>query len=87
LKVARKGRKTPAAALREGLSQIRENDYEAELRAAGATEVHSFAVAFDGKRVWVKLAAPKPARRPTPRKASKRRAPRKPPAKSPRRKG
>jgi hypothetical protein len=57
LKVAKKGRKTPAAALREGLSQIRDHDYGAELRAAGAAEVHAFAVAFDGKRVWVKAAA------------------------------
>jgi hypothetical protein len=54
LKVARKGRKTPAAALREGMAQIREKGYAAELRAAGASAVHAFAVAFDGKRVWVK---------------------------------
>ena len=52
--MARKGRKTPAAALREGLSQIREKSYEAELLAAGASAVRAFAVAFDGKRVWVK---------------------------------
>ena len=54
LKVARKGRKTPAAALREGLAQIRARRYDAELLAAGASQVHAFAVAFDGKRVWVK---------------------------------
>ncbi|HSN87471.1 MAG TPA: AAA family ATPase [Thermoanaerobaculia bacterium] len=54
LKVARKGEKTPAAALREGLGQIRERRYEAELLSAGASVVHAFAVAFDGKRVWVK---------------------------------
>jgi hypothetical protein len=54
LKVAAKGKRTPAAALREGLAQIREKGYEAELRAAGASAVHAFAVAFDGKRVWVK---------------------------------
>ena len=54
LKVARKGRKTPAAALREGLAQIRAKGYDADLRAAGASVVHAFAVAFDGKRVWVK---------------------------------
>jgi hypothetical protein len=57
LKVARKGKKTPAAALREGLSQIRKQRYEAEILAAGAAKVHAFAVAFDGKRVWVKAAA------------------------------
>lgn len=54
LKVVRKGEKTPAAALREGLGQIREQRYEAELLSAGASAVHAFAVAFDGKRVWVK---------------------------------
>lgn len=80
LKVARKGRKTPAAALREGLSQIRENDYGAEIRAAGASEVHAFAVAFDGKRAWVKSAhaeAPPRKKASVPRKrpsASKKKA-------------
>jgi hypothetical protein len=54
LKVVRKGKKTPAAALREGMAQIREKGYAAELLAAGASAVHAFAVAFDGKRVWVK---------------------------------
>jgi hypothetical protein len=56
LKVARKGKKAPAAALREGLAQIRERRYDAELLSAGASAVHAFAVAFDGKRVWVKAA-------------------------------
>jgi hypothetical protein len=55
LKVARKGKKTPAAALREGLGQIRERRYAAEMEAAGASVVHAFAVAFDGKRVWVRV--------------------------------
>lgn len=65
LKVARKGKKSPAAALREGLAQIRERGYDAELLAAGASVVHAFAVAFDGKRVRVEAAAPvvKAARR------------------------
>lgn len=54
LKLARKGKKTPAAALREGLAQIRSKGYAAELWATGVSEVHAFAVAFDGKRVWVK---------------------------------
>ncbi len=56
LKVARKGKRTAAAALREGLAQIRERRYEAELEAGGASVVHAFAVAFDGKRVWVRAA-------------------------------
>ena len=34
--------------------QITENDYRAELRAVGASPIHAFAVAFDGKRVRVK---------------------------------
>ena len=64
LKVARKGKKSPAAALREGLAQIRARGYDTELLAAGASTVHAFAAAFDGKRVWVaaaKPAATKPA--------------------------
>jgi hypothetical protein len=54
LKLARKSKKTPAAALREGLAQIRSKGYAADLWATGVSEVHAFAVAFDGKRVWVK---------------------------------
>src|SRR5262249_45890940 len=42
--------KTLVAALREGLAQVRSKDYAAELRAAGAGEVHALVVAFDGKR-------------------------------------
>ena len=40
-------------ALAEGVAQIRERDYASELRAAGASPVHAFAVAFDGKCVRV----------------------------------
>jgi len=54
LKIAKKGKKTPAKALSEGLAQIQTKEYAAEVRAAGASVVHAFAVAFDGKRVWVK---------------------------------
>jgi hypothetical protein len=57
LKVAKPGKKTPEKALEEGLSQIAAGDYGAELRAAGAAPVHAYAVAFDGKRVWVRSAA------------------------------
>jgi hypothetical protein len=63
LKVAKKGKKTPAAALREGLSQIAEKGYAAELLASGVSPVHAFAVAFDGKRVWVKAAEPGAAKK------------------------
>ena len=53
LKVARPGKKTLEEALAEGVAQIRERDYASELRAAGASPVHAFAVAFDGKVVRV----------------------------------
>ena len=56
LKVARTGKKTLDQALAEGLAQLQGNDYGAELRAAGASVVHGFAVAFDGKVVRVESA-------------------------------
>jgi Predicted AAA-ATPase/PD-(D/E)XK nuclease superfamily len=60
LKVARASEKTPGShletALAEGLAQLADNDYAAELRAAGADPVHAFAVAFDGKQVRVSSA-------------------------------
>jgi hypothetical protein len=66
LKVAKPRRKTLRQALAEGLSQLADNDYGAELRAVGATPVFALAVAFDGKEVRVAAAKPvkkKPARR------------------------
>lgn len=54
LKVASRGEKGLAKALREGLSQIAKGGYAAELSAAGAAPVHGFAVAFDGKKVAVR---------------------------------
>ena len=53
LKVAKPGKKTLDEALAEGAAQIRERDYASELEAAGASPVHAFAVAFDGKEVRV----------------------------------
>ncbi|MEO5727624.1 MAG: AAA family ATPase [Byssovorax sp.] len=53
LKVAKPGKKTLDQALAEGVAQIQERDYASELRAAGASPVHTFAVAFDGKEVRV----------------------------------
>jgi PD-(D/E)XK nuclease superfamily len=53
LKVARPGRKTLEEALAEGVAQIQEQEYASELRAAGASPIHAFAVAFDGKDVRV----------------------------------
>jgi hypothetical protein len=54
LKVAKAGKKTLDQALAEGLAQLQANDYGAELRAAGASVVLGFAVAFDGKEVRVR---------------------------------
>jgi hypothetical protein len=66
LKVARAAEKSPGshleAALDEALAQLAENDYAAELRAAGADPVHAFAVAFDGKQVRVRSAGAPGAR-------------------------
>lgn len=56
LKVAKPGKKTLEQALEEGMTQLRSRGYEAELSAAGATPVHRFAVAFDGKTVRVQAA-------------------------------
>jgi hypothetical protein len=57
LKVARAARKkTLEQALDEGLEQLRRNDYTAELRAAGASPVHAFVNACDGKHVRVRAA-------------------------------
>ena len=58
LKVARIGKKTLDEALAEGLEQLASRDYGAELRAAGATPIHAFAVAFDGKEVRVRCLVP-----------------------------
>ena len=56
LKVARPAKRTLEQALDEGIAQIRRQDYTAELRAAGASPVHAFVVAFDGKHVAVRSA-------------------------------
>jgi hypothetical protein len=54
LKTVKLSRQRPEKALAEGIAQIRAKHYAAALRAAGAAPVHLFAVAFDGKRVWVR---------------------------------
>lgn len=45
---------SPDQALAAALQQIEERDYAAELRAAGADPVRTVAIAFAGKRVWVR---------------------------------
>ncbi|MEZ4295432.1 MAG: AAA family ATPase [Polyangiaceae bacterium] len=61
LKVARRGRRTPEQALEEGIRQIIDRSYQDEIEQAGAEPVHAFAVAFDGRRVWVRSAPPTPS--------------------------
>jgi Predicted AAA-ATPase/PD-(D/E)XK nuclease superfamily len=79
LKVARPRRKTLEQALKEGLAQLGEMDYAAELRAAGAAPVHAFVVAFDGKEV--RVAAAREARKPVAARRGKVKARSSPPAK------
>jgi hypothetical protein len=59
LKVARPPRETLKRALSKGLSQLEGMDYAAELRSSGASPVHAFVVAFDGKHVRVAVPAGK----------------------------
>ncbi|WP_428263652.1 AAA family ATPase [Haliangium sp.] len=54
LKVARPGRRSLDQAIAEGLLQIAQQGYDAELRALGAEPIHALAVAFDGKEVRVR---------------------------------
>jgi len=56
IKVGRPGRKTLEQALAEGLNQLQNKDYGAELRAAGAEPIQAYAVAFLGKEVRVACA-------------------------------
>jgi hypothetical protein len=44
---------TREQALEAAIVQLQDRDYAAEVRAGGATEVHQYAVVFDGKRCWV----------------------------------
>ena len=44
---------TVQIALERAVTQLRQRDYAAEVRAAGATDVHQYGVVFDGKRCWM----------------------------------
>jgi hypothetical protein len=69
-------RETPKAAMTAALTQLRERDYAAELRACGAAPIHEMGIVFQGKRARVETAssATKRARRPAaPKKAAPRR--------------
>lgn len=61
LKVKR-SRETLDRATSRAVQQLAEKDYAAELRARGASPIHEFAIAFDGKRVRVKLRGAPPKR-------------------------
>jgi hypothetical protein len=73
LKVATPRKKTMARALAEGVAQIEEGGYLAELRADGVSPVHALVVAFDGKKVKVRSVAEKSARKVRAAKKAKRR--------------
>src|SRR5690606_15115258 len=62
LKSARKGVTTIEKAMAEGLRQLEENDYAADLRAAGVEKITQMVVAFNGKRVMVLPKGAKPPR-------------------------
>ncbi|MBK8256225.1 MAG: AAA family ATPase [Polyangiaceae bacterium] len=46
---------TPEEVLADAAKQIRDRRYAVELEQAGASPVREYAMAFDGKQVWVKL--------------------------------
>ena len=50
-------RETPEEALQRAVKQLADRQYAREVRAAGATEVHQYAVVFDGKQCWVQTVA------------------------------
>ena len=54
--VNKKKRETVKGGLDAALTQIRDRDYAAGLRARGADPVREMAAVFDGKRVWVRVA-------------------------------
>jgi hypothetical protein len=50
---------TVEKAFTAAMRQLREKDYAAELRERGALPIHQMAAVFEGKRVFVRTAAPK----------------------------
>ncbi|MBK8256932.1 MAG: AAA family ATPase [Polyangiaceae bacterium] len=49
------GKETPEMALEKAKKQIRDRKYAIQVAQAGASPVREYAMAFDGKQVWVKL--------------------------------
>lgn len=58
----KRSRETLGRATSRAVQQHTEKDYAAELRARGVSPIHEFAIAFDGKRVRVKLRGSPPKR-------------------------
>ncbi|TVR03478.1 MAG: hypothetical protein EA398_04975 [Deltaproteobacteria bacterium] len=57
-------RETAERALERAAAQLQQRDYAAEVRAAGATTVHQYAVVFDGKCCWVEMVEEQGRRQP-----------------------
>lgn len=55
----RRKRESVKGAMAAALRQLRDRDYAAELRAAGASPIHEMGVVFDGKEVHVEVARPR----------------------------
>lgn len=45
---------TVGGALDEAVEKLADRNYAQEIRASGATDVHQYAVVFDGKRCWIR---------------------------------
>ncbi len=76
-------RETPKAAMTAALTQLRERDYAAELRACGAAPIHEMGIVFQGKRARVEVARPASREPTTTRAVTKKPVTRKPVTKKP----
>lgn len=54
LKIVKAAKRAPERTLKAALAQIEQKEYAAELNAAGANPIRKLAVAFDGKKVWLR---------------------------------
>lgn len=53
-KVNKRRKETPEKALLLALKQIEDRDYAADLESAGIKEILKLAIAFSGKKLWVR---------------------------------
>ena len=58
----RRKRESMTSAMTSALAQLRDRDYAAELRAAGADPIHEMGIVFDGRDVRVKAVSPAKAK-------------------------